>query len=443
MQQFFERFNGNLKRTVTIGEKSYSSELVDLADDNLSAESAWWQSILRGSQVEAKESGRPLKIVDAFCGSGGLGLGIKFAAESVGRKVEFSAIIDTDQSALKIHEHNLGASRSIADSVASLVDFHVRGTNGESSFAYEPEVISDALSGLDKVDVFIAGPPCQGHSNLNNHTRRHDPRNELYVAAVALGVALNAKTIIIENVPTVQNSRSNVVNVALSLLRNSGYEVDHAVIRADELGAAQSRSRFFILAVKGAKEGTVSLKAASADLSNSPNPLSWAISDLLDCDVDDLMNTAPVMTSINAERIDYLFDNDLNNLPDAQRPDCHKNGTSYTAVYGRMYWDRPAQTITTGIGTPGQGRYIHPLRRRLITPHEAARIQGYPDWYEFVIPAVPAKRKNLAKWIGDAVHPMLGYAVGLAAMKAIQGVDDHGGGGGALVPALSPTPQFA
>lgn len=135
------------------------------------------------------------------------------------------------------------------------------------------------------------------------------------------------------------------------------------------------------------------------------------------------MNTAPVMTNINSQRIDYLFDNDLNNLPDAQRPDCHKNGTAYTVVYGRMYWDRPAQTITTGIGIPGQGTYIHPLRRRLITPHEAARIQGYPDWYEFVIPAVPAKRKNLAKWIGDAVHPMLGYAVGLAAISAIQNVD--------------------
>jgi hypothetical protein len=79
-----------------------------------------------------------------------------------------------------------------------------------------------------------------------------------------------------------------------------------------------------------------------------------------------------------ARRVDFLFDHDLFDLPDTERPDCHKNGTTYTAVYGRMHWDRPSQTITTGIGTPGQGRYIHSLRRRVITPHEAARLQGFP-----------------------------------------------------------------
>ncbi|NEJ83128.1 hypothetical protein GR268_42370, partial [Rhizobium leguminosarum] len=84
------------------------------------------------------------------------------------------------------------------------------------------------------------------------------------------------------------------------------------------------------------------------------------------------------------------------------------------------HWDKPAQTITTGFGTPGQGRYIHPMRRRVITPHEAARIQGFPDWFDFAPPGTDVKRKNLAKWIGDAVHPILGYAVALSALTAAE-----------------------
>lgn len=419
MQQIFERLDGRLKRTVSFGDKGYETDIADLSDHGLSPASSWWQSVLRGSRVATPEDAQPLRIVDAFCGSGGLALGIKQAAESVGRSVRFSAIVDTDHTALLIHEHNLGAARSVGDSVASLVDFHVRGMNGESKFAYEPEVISPSLAGIGPVDIFIAGPPCQGHSNLNNHTRRHDPRNELYVAAVALGVAVNAKAIIIENVPTVRNSRSDVVNVAIALLESAGYEVDSSVLKADELGAAQKRSRFFMVAVKGASVESISMDATSKALALPANSLAWAISDLLDVDAADLMNTAPTLTKVNADRLDYLFDNNLNDLPDAQRPDCHKNGTTYTAVYGRMFWDKPTQTITTGIGTPGQGRYIHPLKRRLITPREAARIQGYPDWFEFVPPGVPAKRKNLAKWIGDAVHPILGYAVGLVALQAM------------------------
>src|SRR5262245_37101004 len=107
-------------------------------------------------------------------------------------------------------------------------------------------------------------------------------------------------------------------------------------------------------------------------------PISWAIGDLIDQGSDALMDSSPAVTQVNSARIDYFFDNGLYDLPDDQRPDCHNNGTSYTAVYGRMHWDRPAQTITTGFGTPGQGRYVHPKKRRLIAAGSSSftRISG-------------------------------------------------------------------
>lgn len=398
--------------------------LPDLADAELSGHAAWWQSFLRNTNKPQAPSGPVVNIVDAFCGSGGLALGVKTAIEAAGKRANFAAVIDTDAMALDIHKANLASRRCISSSVATLVDFHVLGIGEEAQFGYAPEVVDDALSAVGSVDMFIAGPPCQGHSNLNNHTRRQDPRNDLYVAATALGVALGAETIIIENVPTVQNSHSNVVATAVGLLRSSGYGVSMAILKADELGSAQRRNRHFLLAVRGRDLDDDFLSKSAAQLGSDPLPVSWAIGDLLDVSSEKLIDTSPVATAVNVDRINYLFDHDIYDLPDAQRPDCHKNGTTYTAVYGRMHWNKAAQTITTGFGTPGQGRYIHPMRRRVITPHEAARIQGFPDWFDFAPPGIAVKRKNLAKWIGDAVHPILGYAVGLSALSAKKEASD-------------------
>lgn len=418
MKQTFLRKAKKLYRQVSIRESIHETVIADLADKELDAEAAWWQSLLRGEHPVSREHPSPIKVVDAFCGSGGLALGIRSAIEAIGGTAEFAAIIDTDTTALEIHRHNLGARRHISSSVASLVDFHVLGLGQDATFGYDPEVVHKDLANIGRVDMFIAGPPCQGHSNLNNHTRRQDPRNDLYVTAVALGVALGAEMIVIENVPTVQNSHSDVVATAAGLLRSSGYGVSMAVLKADELGAPQRRTRHFMIAVADRELESDYLLKTAAQLRAPAMPLSWAINDLLDVAGDRLVDTAPTLTSVNLDRIEYLFKHDLYDLPDDQRPDCHKNGTTYTAVYGRMHWDRPAQTITTGFGTPGQGRYIHPLKRRVITPHEAARIQGFPDWFDFSPPQLSVKRKHLAKWIGDAVHPILGYAVGLTVLAA-------------------------
>jgi DNA (cytosine-5)-methyltransferase 1 len=408
-----------LTKTISLGGRSFETEISDASDGGIDGHAAWWQSFLRNKGKPGATSGQVVNIVDAFCGSGGLALGVKTAIESVGRRANFAAVIDTDAVALDIHRANLGSRRCISSSVATLVDFNVIGLGEDAQFAYAPEVVDDVLGAVTDVDMFIAGPPCQGHSNLNNHTRRADARNDLYVAAAALGVALGAESIIIENVPTVLNSHSNVVSTAVGLLRSSGYGVSMAVLKADELGCAQRRNRHFLLAVRDRELEADYLSVSVASVSSKPLPVSWAIGDLLDAESDLLIDTSPTLTAVNNDRIDYLFDNELHDLPDAQRPDCHKNGTTYTAVYGRLHWDRSAPTITTGFGTPGQGRYVHPLKRRLITPHEAARLQGFPDWFDFMPPGVGVKRKHLNKWIGDAVHPILGYTMALCSLSAV------------------------
>jgi DNA (cytosine-5)-methyltransferase 1 len=57
----------------------------------------------------------------------------------------------------------------------------------------------------------------------------------------------------------------------------------------------------------------------------------------------------------------------------------------------------------------------------LITPHEAARIQGFPDWFSFALDGRAPSRKELAKWIGDAVPPFLGFVATSFALGALLG----------------------
>ena len=131
------------------------------------------------------------------------------------------------------------------------------------------------------------------------------------------------------------------------------------------------------------------------------------------------MDSVGTLSQENETRINWLFENEEYDLPPEQRPACHRNGHTYPSVYGRMRWDEPAQTITTGFLCPGRGRYVHPSNRRTVTPREAARIQGFPDSYEFCPPSLTASRTLLGKVIGDAVPPPLARAVCLGGLSSL------------------------
>lgn len=77
-----------------------------------------------------------------------------------------------------------------------------------------------------------------------------------------------------------------------------------------------------------------------------------------------------------------------------------------TTLYGRLLWNKPSYTITTYIGRPGNGCHIHPKGGRLLTPLEAARLQGFPDWFSFY-----GTKNSRAKQIGNAVPTILGFSI--------------------------------
>jgi DNA (cytosine-5)-methyltransferase 1 len=115
--------------------------------------------------------------------------------------------------------------------------------------------------------------------------------------------------------------------------------------------------------------------------------------------------------------MEYLLKQNTYDLPNGLRPECHQDEHSYKSMYGRPSWHRPAQTITSGFGSIGQGRYMHPSRLRALTAHEAARIQGFPDYFDF---SSVSRRSDLATMIGNAVPPALARVVAGGIMTALK-----------------------
>ncbi len=179
----------------------------------------------------------------------------------------------------------------------------------------------------------------------------------------------------------------------------------------------QTRKRHILIASRFAQPD---LGAVIESLKRPQRDLRWAIGDLVDIKPSRLIDTPADLSEVNQGRIKYLFESGEYDLPNEWRPDSHKDGHTYPSIYGRLRWEQPSGTITTGFNSPGRGRYIHPELRRTITPHEAARIQGFPDRFEFsLINGDSPTRTSLANMIGAAVPPQIGYAAGVAALASI------------------------
>ena len=378
---------------------------------------AWWLSYLMGVRpVAARPASGKLHSVDLFCGLGGLANGLRQLCAEIGVTVVPDLVVDQDEEATFVYAANHSSRRRSSSSVNKLIDFCIRRSSKATTFVYRPEIVDSELARvLDRVQLVLAGPPCQGHSNLNNRTRRADPRNSLYLTVPAFAVAVGAPMCIIENVPAILNDSEQVVQTAQLLFESEGYSVTTGMLSASAMGWPQTRRRHFLVARRD--RAPIPLPVISEILRDDPRSLWWAIGELEDVVGGDFMHERTELSEENQVRIDWLFDNDQYELALHERPESHRGGTSYTAVYGRLRKDEPAPTITTGFMTPGRGRYTHPTRRRVLTAREAARLQGLPDTYTLAPdPANPPFRSQLAKWIGDAVPMPLGYAAALSAL---------------------------
>ena len=386
-------------------------EWVDRTQPTVNIYDLAWLAAKERPRVRA--SAQEIRAVDLFCGCGGLTLGIREAARGLGCAFRSVFASDINKEALNIYAKNF--QPDIIDN--NPIEKSVNGDLGAEMTA-EELVFCDKVG---KIDILVAGPPCQGHSNLNNHTRRDDPRNLLYLRAVRCAEILKPDTLIIENVPGVLYDTHGVLQTADEYLPTIGYSVSYGVVKMWKIGVAQTRQRMLLVASR--VMNNVDLRKIVEQASLPARTMQWVIGDLVDkYDEQSVFNSSALHSPTNQARIHYLFEHDLYELPNEQRPDCHRlKPHTYPAVYGRMHWDRPAPTITGGFACCGRGRFVHPLYERTLTPHEAARVQYFPDFFDFG----GMTRMGLVRAIGNAVPARAGYVVALPLLIAAleQGVE--------------------
>ena len=382
-------FTTRIEQDFTNGAVYFSD--ADIADD-------WDRTELdRGESwpVSDVEKTIRLRYVDLFAGCGGLSYGIEQSVRACGGVAQSAMAVDIDPAMLAIYKHNIGTDHLVVGDIRDC-DLPTR-------------------TELGSVDLLIGGPPCQGHSHLNNRSRHSDHRNGLYLEMAKFAIEYKVPLVAIENVPTVTRSHDGVVEEARRMLEDDGYAVKTTVIDASKIGVPQTRKRHFMLA---SKQLVIDVDEVVKACTTSRRSVKWSIGDVA-TDETSFLDTPADLSTENRRRIKEMFARDLYDMPNELRPPCHRNGHTYKSVYGRLDWDQPAGTITTGFLTPGRGRFIHPSEQRTLTFHEGARLQTFPDTFEFVVPGITPTREKLATAIGNAVPPKLGFVIGLWALSAL------------------------
>jgi len=350
----------------------------------------------RNSPMQSGNS-EPIHTVDLFSGCGGLSLGAMEACRALGKSFLSVAAVDKDSSSLSVYERNFRSIQAYSNDITELVDGVIGSEPTDNELAFLGEV--------KVVDLLLAGPPCQGYSSLNNYTRQSDERNILYERVARFAEIAKPKHVLIENIPTVTCAKEGVVQSSVDLMRKLGYNVDSGVIDLSRIGVPQRRKRHVVVA--SISRTLIVEEVVEKYRVENQRSVKWAVGDL-ENEIPNGIFTSPTKHLVaNIRRIKYLHENDVYDLPNRLRPPCQrKDGHGYKSMYGRMKANEPSQTITTGFLSPGQGRFIHPTRLRTITPHEAARLQGFPDYFDF---SEASTRSSLSRMIGNAAPMKLSY----------------------------------
>jgi len=233
----------------------------------------------------------------------------------------------------------------------------------------------------DNIDIVIGGPPCQPFSRFGNQMGLEDARDGFPVFIDAVR-RIQPKVFVFENVANILGRHKWYLDLIVKELQSLGYYVEYKVLNAVDYGVPQNRERLicvghrskFHFPIKQLRKTTVA--EAIGDTMLSPEPVSKILTPRQD---------------------------------------------EYIAVYEKkshcvnprdLYPDRPARTITcrnlAGATSDMQRVRLTDGRRRRVTDREAARLQSFPDWFEF--DGTETKRFYQ---IGNAVPPLFAYKIAL------------------------------
>lgn len=339
------------------------------------------------------------KVVDLFCGAGGVTLGLKRAGWDV--------VVGCDNDA--------AAGRTYCANHPDVA--LIAGDLTHESTVYD---IARATKGA-KIDLVVICAPCQAFS-AKNARRGSDHREQLVIQALSVVERLDPALVLFENVTGLATKSFRPVLDALRIeLMRLGYAFGGPAIHdASDLGVPQARRRCLMLAAKNQapidffdaqrlKFPAATVRDAIADLA----PLKSG-----EVDPIDAMHRARLHRPVALERLRHIPHDggSRDSLPDHLIVDCHRRaGDAFPDSYGRLSWDLPAPTLTGGCTDITRGRYAHPTQDRALTLREAARLQSFPDHYVF-----EGNSSQVAQQIGNAVPPRMIEIIGATLHSALE-----------------------
>ena len=316
-----------------------------------------------------------------------------------------------------------------------------RATHPEAAFLEGPIgefTATDFLSAsglrVGELDCLIGGPPCQGFSVYNHQRGMHDERSLLFRDYLRIVSGLRPSWVVLENVTGITSAGGGAaVSAILSALAELGYDVEYKVLKAEEYGVPQERRRVVFLGNRlgvpilwpdkthgVGKKPFVTIQDAISDLPPLRNgecrgatqyasAAKSAYQRMLRQRSSQVFNhAAPRLAQVNLERMAHIPPGgSWRDIPVELLPAGMKRARrcDHTKRYGRMEWMGLASTILTKCDVHW-GAYIHPEQDRSITVREAARLQSFPDWFEF-----KGTRTQQYVQVGNAVPPLLGRRI--------------------------------
>lgn len=360
-----------------------------------------------------------LTFVDLFSGAGGLSLGLERAGFEPLHAVE----VEEDAKATFANNRN---------------GLEPEDLSGDIREIDRSEITT--LVGDDSVDLVAGGPPCQGFSEVVSPTGS-DERNHLFTYFIEWVDELRPQAAIFENVRGMQKTAGGkFLDAVEESFQNIGYDVTYRVLRSSDFGVPQLRRRLVVLATCGDKP-IYPFEGFEIDPVEVPGVMS-AIGDLAELESGEESNRYAKKPQTVMQR-DLRGDEDsvtahqaANHDPDlvemishvsdggnkSEIPEHLQPTSGYHNSYSRLKSDEPAVAITRNMSKPSSARCVHPFQDRGLTPREGARLQTFPDSYQFEGGLVSIRTQ-----IGNAVPPYLAEALAMYLKESVYGLelDEH------------------
>jgi DNA (cytosine-5)-methyltransferase 1 len=368
-----------------------------------------------GSSPPALKS-RP-KIADLFSGVGGFSLGAARAGFDV------AVAIDLDRHAVASHKKNFPETKHARRNIAKLTG---------RDLLRIAQIRDGQLAGI------IGGPPCQGFSTMGRR-RKNDKRNPLFFHFFRLVSELKPLFFVAENVPGILNCKFDSLRADVCKLVSSEYDIlDPFVLCASDFGAATNRSRVFFVGVakranvrfllgdfvSSASDRQNSVKTALAGLTpkvrstwqsekSSWRPVKESASKFftaINRFCESVGDPSAIERFVNKLEVSGFFGTEHKTEVLDRFAAVSAGKMDKISKFPRLSWNGLCPTLRAGTdstrGSYQAVRPIHPDEDRVITPREAARLQGFADWFQFS----PTKWHSFRQ-IGNSISPPVAEAV--------------------------------